>query len=69
MSKTLIFRDEGLPSCCDAPKPDQEGEGRYLGITPGLDAETCSLRALRIWFMASGIQTGVLIRRIGRSGV
>jgi|SRR5579871_1150682 len=64
----LRFDAAGLTILLRRSKTDQEGEGRLVGIPAGSDPETCPLRAVRFWLLASKIQHGALFRPIGRSG-
>jgi integrase len=47
-------------------KTDQEGQGRRVGIPPGVDEASCPLWALGNWRAAAGIETGALFRVMNR---
>jgi site-specific recombinase XerD len=49
-------------------KTDQEGEGQYKAIPYGTQLESCPVRALNTWLVASGINEGPLFRQVNRHG-
>ena len=59
---------DGLRVRVRRSKSDQEGAGTVLGIHYGADPQTCPVRALRSWLLASGISNGALFRGITKGG-
>lgn len=45
-------------------KTDQGGEGRWLGIFPGSNAETCPVASLKAWIQVRGGKAGPLFTRV-----
>lgn len=59
---------EGIKIFLSRSKTDQEGGGRYVGITRGSNPDTCPVRALQSWIDAAGITSGAIFRRVDRHG-
>jgi integrase len=62
------FTKQGLIVSLRRSKTDQEGEGRKVGIPPGVDPSTCPVRALRAWLDGARIQEGAIFRSMDRHG-
>jgi site-specific recombinase XerD len=58
--------EDGLRVSLRRSKSDQEGQGREVGIPFGSHPETCPVRALRAWRLASGLESGALWGAINR---
>lgn len=60
------FVRQGVEVHLRASKTDQEGDGRVLGVWRGRRAETCPVRALRLWVETRGRWAGPLFVRCDR---
>jgi integrase len=49
-------------------KTDQESKGRQVGIARGAHSDTCPVRAIETWQLASGVRTGCLFRAVDFAG-
>ncbi len=59
---------EGLIVTVRRSKTDQAGEGRKIGIPPGVEEATCPVAALDRWLAAARIDSGPLFRTMNRHG-
>lgn len=59
---------EGVRILLRRSKTDQEGRGRYVGISRLDNPAYCPVRALYAWLSAAGIQCGPVFRRVNRHG-
>lgn len=64
----LRFDATGLRLHIPRSKGDQAGEGEDLGIPRGQRRETCPVRALESWMVASDTKYGPLFRKVNRWG-
>lgn len=59
---------DGLVVTVRRSKTDQAGEGRKIGIPPGVEEATCPVAALDRWLAAARIDSGPLFRTMNRHG-
>jgi integrase len=64
----LRFTADGVVVIVRKSKTDQEGAGREVGLPFGTSQDTCPVRSLRQWLVASGISDGPVFRSVGRYG-
>ena len=64
----MQFVPEGLVLTIRRSKTDQEAAGEKISIGTGRFSETCPVRSLRSWLVASGIVRGPIFRAITRHG-
>lgn len=57
---------DGVVLTLDRSKGDQDGEGQHVGITRGLNQQTCPVTALMAWLDVLGTDSGPLFCRITR---
>lgn len=62
------FQAEGLLITLRRSKTDQEGSGRQVAIPDGAHAETCPVRALRLWLDSAPISEGPIFRPMRKGG-
>lgn len=64
----LHFTQEGMQYVIRISKTDQESRGETVGIRYSMNPGTCSVRAVQLWLIASGITSGPLFRPVSRYG-
>jgi integrase len=64
----LKFSSDGVVITIRKSKTDQDGAGREVGLPFGNSQDTCPVRTLRQWLVASGISDGPVFRSVGRYG-
>ena len=64
----LKFSADGVVVTVRKSKTDQEGAGWEVGLPFGASQDTCPVRALHQWLVASGISDGPVFRSVGRYG-
>lgn len=64
----LKFDAQGLRLHIPRSKGDQAGEGEELGVPRGQRRDTCPVRAIEAWMVASEAQYGPLFRKVNRWG-
>ena len=64
----LTITPEGLRLLIPRAKTDQAGRGAELGLPRGRKPETCPVRALEAWLLASDCRYGPVFRKIDRWG-
>ena len=64
----LRFDAQGLRLHIPKSKGDQAGEGEDLGIPRGQRRDTCPVRALEAWMVASDTKYGPIFRKVNRWG-
>lgn len=64
----LKFDVQGLRLHIPRSKGDQAGEGEELGIPRGQRRDTCPVRAIEAWMVASEAKYGPLFRKVNRWG-
>jgi integrase len=60
----LVLRESGLRLTIPRSKGDPDGVGVEVGIPKGTRRETCPLRALEAWLLASDCQFGPVFRKV-----
>ncbi|CAH2605492.1 Site-specific integrase (plasmid) [Rhodovastum atsumiense] len=60
----LVLRESGIRLTIPRSKGDQEGAGVEIGIPKGNRRETCPVRALEAWLLASDCQFGPVFRKV-----
>jgi site-specific recombinase XerD len=64
----LELTEKGIIVTIQRSKTDQVGRGRKIGIPYGDHEQTCPVRAIQAWLLASDISEGALFRAINRHG-
>jgi len=64
----VAFEGEGLVLRLRRSKTNQEGELEEVAVLYGSDPQTCPVRALQAWLIASAISDGPLFRSVDRAG-
>jgi site-specific recombinase XerD len=62
----VAFTPDGVLLTLRRSKTDQEGAGRQIAIPFGSHAQTCPVRALRVWLDAAEITEGPIFRPVNR---
>jgi site-specific recombinase XerD len=63
----LAWTQDGVIVNVRVSKTDQAGQGQFVAVPYGKNADTCPVRALRAWLDEAGIVEGPLFRSITRS--
>jgi len=57
---------EGIRVLLRRSKTDQEGQGVWVAVPFGVNAQLCPVRALRAWLEAAGVHTGAIFRQVDK---